>query len=465
MIMSRGFATLEILIALFVVSVTLVAVTLVTLGMPYVLESARAHREALALSSGSLARELSRGAGAFDTLTSSATTTDGTYAHSLSIEIMPGGIMKRLVSRVEWHDSFGKTRSLSLETLASDYENAAGNACPGLPIGDWDSPSVRTSSLTLPPIAGSAFADGMLIAIASTTRANGDPVFFSFMNPEISLETSVRTMDNLASTTVGYLAVAASSRVAYAITAESTCPDASLCARLDSVRIEAESDPEIIDSYPIPPARSVLYQGGQVYVGLRANPAWPELLVFSTDSSGIPDRIGDAEIGFSVNSLVTSPSSLFLATSDNRSGGGAVQSFDRSDIRPGMHAASASALAGAGISQRITRLGHSLYVGRSAPLNSKELYVLAAEDITHESFSRDMDSSITGMAVRGPRAFLLTKTALSVWNMTGTGLTKDEYEYTLPIGTNGTSLSCSSHSIYMGSGGNGHGYVTAFAGS
>ncbi|MGK2912589.1 MAG: hypothetical protein ACSLE1_22750, partial [Sphingobium sp.] len=206
-----------------------------------------------------------------------------------------------------------------------------------------------------------------------------------------------------------------------------------------------------VSGLPLPPARSIAYRDTRLYVGLRSHPSEAELVLFDIADPEHPVRVGSGEVGATVNDIRADDSIAYIATSDNSiSGNRALMAYGIASPGENMPVLSRSRQAGAGISQHLALSGTTLYLGRSSPLNSKELYLFDRNDIVHERAARDTDSSVAGILIRGAHALVLTRTRLERWDIGNPNDPEPSAEpLPLPRGMSGSALACSGRSIYI----------------
>ncbi len=452
----RGFLTLEILIAVMLATSMLIAITLVALGMPHVLQSAREHRVALAYASAGLERAQALGVSDFGAVAAVASSTEDGYETALIVETLPDGAEKRVASSVVWTDDWGERKSILLPALVGDYQHPPDTACNAVSTGDWARPSVESihTASPLPPLAGAAAARTRLVAFASTTSATLDPTLFVF--PLVSGEVSgaaVGTFDNATSTTDGFAAVAASGTYAYAaFAANKKCSSAAAaCSQLQVLDLSDAGHPVQVGSLWLgsAKARSIFYRNNTVYLGLEVDASREEFLIIDVRDRTRPVIVGSAEIGYTVNAVSADGSRVYVATTDNRTNGKALMAFDIA--HPSMHLSpiATSFQAGAGYAERLALSGSFLYLGRSALSSSKEFMVFNTNDISTALNANDTSASVEDIGVQGTLAFVLTKTDLELWDVADPNAAKRQASLPLASGESGTGFTCTGSLFYL----------------
>ena len=455
--MTRGFSLIEILISLTVLTTTLIAVSLLVLGAPDVLANAVLHREAGYMAQQGFLKNMARGPEGFLDIA----TYDGTnnvFNTGVLVETVGDGSVKYVRSRISWNTIWDIPQTLVMDGYVTDYMNADQYACsPFLRRRAGSEPTLEPfTTFPLPHIASLAANRTHVVVSASSTSGFSDPALFVF-DTKNSTETPL-SFDTATSTKIGYGAVAVHGDYIYALSAHA-CPIGVPCAALDVLLLQ-DTGIVRVHSLPLPPTRSITYAHGYLFVGLRALSMNPEFLVFTLENPELPVQVGSAEIGSTVNDIVSNGSTVYIATADNSiAGDRAVMAFPMSSLNASIQASMRARPPGAGISQTLALSGEVLYVGRSAPLNSKELYLLSATNLGEELSSRDIDSSVYGIVVQGMQAYVLTKTHLERWNIENTGDIARHSTYILPQGTTGGAVVCGGSSLFLAANDSSAGHV------
>lgn len=451
--MTRGFSLLELLIALSIAATTLIAATMITLGMPGVIANTRLHADAERLARSGFAREMARGPEGYAHMSTIATTSTDVYDHAVYKDMVGDGSTRRIKSDVLWHSLEGSARSFSITGIVTDYRNAADYVCSPLLLGSWSAPSRQEfTAHPLPPLSSLAASRAYVIAAASTTAGITDPALFVFepSGPDSGLALT-GTFDPATTSRIGYVDIAISGTTAYALTAQSSCgTNEPLCARLDILSL-APVPIRRLASIPLPVASTVTAHGGRVYLGLEKDDG-PEMIVIDVLQPDTPARIGDAEIGRKVNDILVSNGTIYVATAENKaSEAKAVVAFDDSHVSPGMEPTMRTWPGmGGGLSRQLALSNGVLYLGRSYLHGSRGFLALDASRITITHASAEISSNVNGLIVRGFQAFVLTKNALERWDVNDpSSLLPFPEQIPLPVGTTGTALACRGSTLYV----------------
>lgn len=466
--MNRGFSILELLISLTLLSSTLIAMTYLTFSTPYLVADASASRDAAWFASQRILREMARGPEAYARIGSLPDIQRGGTAADLMHISAPDGSSTLLRSSAGWTTSWGDPRAVTFEGILMDYLHASEYVCNPTIVGDWRHPEsepVVALPPDLPRIAALAASRNHIVVAASTTSSADAATLFVLTSAESSVpEQMLGTYDNATTSKGGFVAVALSSDYAYALTVDSPCTGGT-CSSLEILSLTG-GPISLIASLPLPPARTVTYHAGRLYIGLKNNPTGEEFLIMDVSNPRLPVRIGRAEIGHTVNDVRTDGRSAYLATTDNTTAGGkAVMVFDVSDPASGMTVSTTSRQTGAGIAQRLLLSGTRLLVGRSSPLHSKEFYVYDTTDLKRGLLAYDTESSIVGMATKGFLVFLLTHTYLEILYMDNAHAPQSTGIIRLAPGFSGTSLACVGNRLYMAKNDSAHGTLITLTGS
>lgn len=463
--MMRGFSTLEILIALMVMSMTLIAVTLVSFGMPGVVASAGDHRQALALAQAMLEREYARGDDGFALTVSVASTSEGSFTSSLAVELLADGLEKRLTARTSWQDLWGTFHVVSLAGLVTDYAHAAGaSPCNPLPSGDWEHPVSSAYVGTLPPITALAATHDFLVAATSATASVADPTLFLIPLENSAMGSSyASTFDPATSTKAGFVALAAHGDLIFAGSNGACTSGQESCAQIQVIDARDRSVLTRISSFTPGPIRSLAYAGGRLYAGLESSAAAEEFLVLDVSDPAHMRAIASAEIGRSVNDIAIGRDAAYIATTDNRAGGKAVQKFPLNALSMHMSPVTVSAQQGGGFAERLAYAGSVLYLGRSALANSKELYALSLPSLAGVSLA-EMNESVRGLIVRDYLAQVLMPNAFETWNVGAAPAVRVRVLAPEPAHTF-SAMTCSGDNIFVAAITSTNGYLTSYEGS
>lgn len=336
----RGFSTLEILIAFTIVTLTLTAVIMVTVGTQSFSISTWTNHEALALAYAALEdTQAQLQQDFFSASTSSSTQAVGAITYTTQVVMHDiTECKKEATSSVVWSDD-ARLQRTELTTFFSDSAGivALGGDCDAdAPVGNW-----RTLSGTLggDGSSGATHVDmrGSVayISAASTSAALPDLLLYTY-DPTLKIFTPHASL-NLTS---GFADLDAAQGYVYAANAETS----NQLQVINVSNIDAPSPvafvslPNMTSGMACPGSstcsagRSIYYYGGRVYVGtsylanLGSVPATKnnEFHVFCVSDSSVascspttPVWLGSVNINHNVNDIVVRGHYAYLATSDD----------------------------------------------------------------------------------------------------------------------------------------------------
>jgi hypothetical protein len=148
----KGFSTLEIMIALVLMTLVIVASVQVALVIPLALTQSQEKLTATKIASAQLQKEFLLGLTSFSSITPIATTSLSSgysmYAKSLTSELLSDGVTKQLTSIVSWLNAEGIIQYVIFYGLITDFDHPYPTLCPDIVSGDWLHPTVI--SITMP---------------------------------------------------------------------------------------------------------------------------------------------------------------------------------------------------------------------------------------------------------------------------------------------------------------------------
>jgi Tfp pilus assembly protein PilV len=201
-----GFATLEVLLAMTILVLTLASVTLTTYGSQSMQMDAETGTEALhrAQDGLELMQTLSRKDFHLVVPTSSDETIGNLTYHrvvSVTPTTAPDYATKEITSTVTWIGEHNRPQHVSLSALVTNFDHAAGgDTCDSVPSGNWALPVV-VNSASADMVSLIATSSGAINAITSLDAYKGklyvtvngalyktDPRFFVFDIPKLKTD-------------------------------------------------------------------------------------------------------------------------------------------------------------------------------------------------------------------------------------------------------------------------------------
>ncbi len=477
----RAFLILELLLAMGVMSMTLTAVSLVTFGLPFMVQNAELRAGALIL-----ARSLMENA------TPLASTTDRAYVKSLTLFDAEDEDFLEIRALVSWVNTFGVPQSLLLSQSMSTLTHSS--ACDPFISGDWNHP-VLLGTYAVPgtisdiTVASSTF----LVTLASTSTATASTLRTYDIRDTNTLHL-VEMFDNASTSRIGFSSVTTGENgivfAGNAFTSGSavTCSDQVSCAqvhifkhtgqssyvRTGTLILSTSTPPLAVNSNGQPaPTQTLTYYQQCLYVGLQKTANGSEFnIIDARDPTHLVWRSG-YQVGRTINSIIVRGSHAFLSTDDPS------REFIILDIHDPDHpvfAGSFDAPGSTSFGYGAVSTVHEPYVrfGRSYVSNAAEFEILDIQDLAHIKEIQRKDTgtvrdpeSVRGMLTQDALTYVLLTHRLEFLHTRDPGkLTPYAEPYTLPIGSEGVSLSCRNNLIYVGRNSeNGFGYIDILTGS
>lgn len=445
----RGFSTIEIVIALGILSTTLAAVVMVSFGSQALLEEGEMNAEALQKAQEVLEQEAANARKDFKLVHTIAATQDGAYQTSATVSMWPGDpyTTKRIEAIASWQDERSVSHSVTLTQLVSDFSDPTtlDTSEPSL-SGDWthprstdrifasgdllssSAPSGYTFSTTNTIGAIDAYHGMLYVATAATASAHSDSLFiFDISNP---IDPRYRgSIDNNSASTKGMNAVAGVGGYAYAANAFGsnfkTCKIGANCAQLQifdvtdptsiaspiNFLIPTSSPPYVYGTGGQAAGKTLFYADGYLYVGLTKTAHGPEFNIIDVHDPHNPHWLGGYQVGNSINQIYVRNGFAYLASDDKSRELLVLDVHDPSAPTP-VSFFDPSGTLGYETGQSMYLIGDTVYLGMGAAGGFPELYVL---DIAHPTApastgSRVIGSTILGMFADNKLAYLLAST-------------------------------------------------------
>lgn len=455
----RGFSTLEILLAMSIVIVSMCSIALLVFGEEdSVIHDDQAAR-AQSLLEDTLTQEGHLATQDFDLLVD-ATSTQGTYTIAVSAPLQADYLTKNVTIRVSWADPYHNSHHVETSTLMTNYTaEDGGNTCDSTLRGNWQQPLVHTYA-TIPntSLSGIDVYHGKAYVTGDTTNNKTDSTFFVYDTARDDDLTA--SFDDATSTKYGLTAVYATDHMIYALSVHS--PDlwmvhphtyATSTYRMEGVASDTGG-------------KSLIYKDNLLYAGLEKTEGG-ELHVIDVHDVSHPEETLHRDFGTSVNALKMYASSLLVAVSDTPS----QQRFfilDPTNLSTQDSFSEGDAMGGnGGYGKSFATFGHWLFFGRTS---SSNLY----SDTWPELYSFDPVSQglapqasvllgptvgVNAILVRYPLVFLLTsKSELQMYTISGP--TSLNLYATTSIPGNGVAMDCEGNTLYVVSNKDGNGYIS-----
>ncbi len=501
--MRNGFSLIELILAFAILVSAIVAAAQVAYGLPRILQNAYLEAEASRAAKALLDRAIILGRNDFNAPTSSGTSTKDGIDSSSWIESLDDSA-EYAISTSHWHDLEGMLQSVSFRTLITNYTDNSNHPCQPFVSGDWAHPRILHSYRIAPgdllptvipngqyQVSSLAIQGSQLAVGIGTTAHATDPTLFFFRvtDPDQAPE-FLQSFDNTPLSTIGFTALAAGDDNVYAAngfenTAMANCAYSVLhCRQLQVFSVQGNS-PIRAASYQVPTTSptlaitssgaiaagtAVAYKAGLVYLGLAKTAGGQEFQIIDIRNLDVPKRVGGVSVGRSINSILISSTTAYIATDANNTGGKAIIAEDvRDPERPAE--LFSHAFPGAGYVHALATIKKYLYSGRSyANGTSEEFTVLDKNNALTRTGGIDLGTSAAHRSVKAIIArdfltFILTDDRLQAWNMQDAAHPTLYGSLLLPHGA-ATAMACRLNTFYIGSvDTDGNGYVTVITSS
>lgn len=416
---SRGFSTIELMIALAILTLTMGAVVVVSFGTQTFLVSSQIDAEAMNEAQRLLEQEQAEGRKDFNLVNSTATTTDSTgfYSEAVYVRIVNDASLSYLTKEVKaviaWRNVRGATSTLELTTLISNFDTPVGNStCESTLTGDWAHPAIEStidfSSLGGVPAGTYTISDvdayrGKLYVTASKTSVATDPTFFIFDITNTASPTLLAKIDNEVSggtVTAGLNAVRVSEDPTtgkrYAYTANANPANYATCnpvtktncgeigvidvstplssgwsPRMTNLMFASSSVPSVTGTWS---GNSLYYRNGYLFVGLaKAGGTGPEFhmvdvhlpsAMISAPLSGshiASTTVGSFTVAHDVNAIAMRGTYAYLTTPDTQE----LKVLDLTNPTTPSLVSGYDAASGSGNGKSLYLIGNTLYLGKT----------------------------------------------------------------------------------------------------
>lgn len=403
-----GQSTLELIIALAIIAMTMSAIIALFFGGQSLLVDTRNAHEGGYRARQALEEARSLARTDFSALQSTSTTIDG---YTIETIVEPIGVtIKKVTSRTSWQTDPIRVQTLELVAYLTDWRNVLPPIDPddsggGGLLGDWKNPQTLLS-ITITPGGNQATDVDVIGSYAYVTSEHSSSGSSDFWIIDVSSPTTTkpnRVMSSL-NTGPGLQAIDATAGHAFVANLDTT-------RQLQIINIANPAAPFLIASSTMPGVSgpnakgvSVFYAPPYVLVGL-GQATGPELHVVDVGILGTfsnPVHVGSLEIGSAVNKIITSQdkTKAYLATSDqneelkiislvNPSAPQKVEGFN---------------MAGTSPANTIYHMNDVLYVGRSSPASTLSAFQISGNTL---SFMGDlnMGGAVNDIAIRDCLAF------------------------------------------------------------
>ena len=512
--LARGSSTLEILIAMAVLTLALTAMILVFSSNQAVAVDTQTSDEALGYAEAQL--EAARAAAGQDFALvnpKTASVTSGPLTFSENLDVTQFDLFhKQATSTVSWQIG-GHSYSVVLSTLFTNPSAIhGGNTCGSVLSGDWTHPIMHSYALGADilndtssgfPVTSIQTFDKKLYATVDNTNGNNYDTFFILDIHDPANKPSVlKRLDN-APVGRGLNAVAVDgSNYAYVANAYDAnffaCRQANNCAQLQVIRVADPASASVVTNFKLPTStppyvyatggsdeavgKSIAYDGHYVYLGLSTTGSHgngPGFHIIDVSNPLSPQWVGSWPVaspnfgnsGAPINSIVIRGHYAYLAHPKGLTGAPneELTVVDISNPKNPQRVAgfdSATGIGGNG--KAVSIIGPTLYFGRTAtningqPDVKPEFFILNDYNPTSipaaplGSLSASTSESVNGLIIRDYLAFLIESDKLQTWRIdVPAHLSQYASDLILPPGQGGgqqgTASDCEGNYLFIGS--------------
>ncbi len=466
----KGFITLEVVIALTILTLMLSATTLISFSNLSVLSDGKTDREVRGIIDELLAKARASLAYDFKQSVSIAEGSNGIYTTNLDVKTVDYFI-KKLTATVSWTSGFGRTLQISQTEIVTDYLNTTGgDSCDGEVIGDWASPLVVNNITDLATLIGSStgtypvtdidvYRDRLYVTTNNSSR--NQETFFIFDVTDLAHPSLISKLDNdlVNNTGIKALFVYGDKYETYAYVANSS---SFTKGQLQIIKV-SDSVPSVISTYKIPTSivagssnqgngNSIFYKEGYVYLGLTKTVAGPEFNIIDVHDPFTPIWIGGYAVGNGVNDLFIKDGFAYLVTANDQE----LITLDVSNPANPVRVGGFDAPDSVGTGKSLYVVGDTIYLGRTATASHPELYLLDNSNpntIPAPLGTREIGSSVNGIIARGDLLLLTTTSGqVQILDIASTSsITNKTPPLILPNSGSGVGLDCERNEIFVAS--------------
>ena len=488
----RGFSILELMLALMILTATVSAVVLITIGLPITLADGNLRAQAIQIANTQLQKEYILGLTSFSSVSSIGSSSENSYTRSLTVTTKDGGMSKLLSSMVSWIDPKGKNQYVALTGRITDFN--ATNFCNPVLLGDWMHPHSFIQPFASHPFQTLVANSSLLVAAAINTPQKTDATISLFSLASSTNPVLVGEIDTATSTRAGFAALAIHNSLVFGASANAanfaTCVSGPACSQLQIIDISSTTHPSVIQNLQLAASsgpyatgsggqsagKSIFYANGIIYLGLQKTgvPNGHEFNIINVENPYTPIWLGGYSVGRTINQIRIVNGFAYLATDNPAKELLVLDVHDPAHITL-VTSYDAPGNSAFGFGEALDTASTTLIFGRSYILNEPEftLFDISSATSPHllgtEPIASSTDS-ILSLTLRSFLAFVLTSSAVEFWNIANTSIPSPyAIPYMLPgtspvVGTNG--LACSGNALFVASSdSNNTGYITTITSS
>lgn len=415
-----GQSTLEILIALMVITISISAVILVSFENQSLSIDTQHNNQTLYLAKENLEKTRAEARQNFNAIASTSTI-DGIYLKEIIVENLDT-YKKKVISRISWQTEPLRPQKIELVTILTDWKNAVppdlGDSGGSGVSGDWKNPKTL-GSIDLGPGNSATDLDviNKIVYLTAEASAAAKPDFFIIdatdsQNP--SIVSSLNTGPSLN-------AIDASGNYAYAANKDTN-------AQFQIIDISNRANPTLVSSLKLPGVsgsnavgQSIFYADSKVYVGTK-KATGPEFHIIDVSSPDNPTALGSFEVNGAVNMIYVKNNIAYIAFGGDNYELKILDVNDPANIKE-LYKYDAPGDSEDGKSVYV--VANKLYLGRTMGGNHEDHHEFHILDVSSSTSpqnlgSKDLTTDLNDIKVRDNLAFLATNDAnkeFQVWNI------------------------------------------------
>jgi Tfp pilus assembly protein PilV len=337
----KGFSTLEILIAMFLLVLMLTAVVTLSFGNQAMIADSRSNAEALNIAQGLLEKAQADSRKDFNLVNPlAATTTADNFTYRVDVA-QQDNFTKLVTAAVEFPEDSSRHGNILLSTLVTNFNNAVGGDTGNsvlLPdAAHWDVPEQKNifsdfSSLTgvadnYPVTDVDAYRGKLYVTVGKTSAATTSTFFIFNINdndPDDPKLEALGNVDNDPSRLTGLNAVAVAEDPSTGITYAYVASASNINKQLQIIDVSA-NPPQVVKSVEVvgdAHGNSLFYKNGYIYLGLKAASGTSEFSIIDVHKPLLAGEVGHwpvaGGLGHDINSIYVKGNYAYLATADDR---------------------------------------------------------------------------------------------------------------------------------------------------
>jgi hypothetical protein len=469
----KGFATLEVVIAISIIALAISGSILVSFLNQSITIDSQSSRQALNIAKELLEAEENKSRLDFTSLKNISPQTFGIYEKSISI-ISPTStdrfFSKTIKATVTWKNEILRPQKIELYKRITNFNRDSDDTCNSYLTGNWSNPNmvsynfknlIGVSSGIYPITSIDAFMSKLYVT-TSNSSANQKTLFvFDISNPTNPI--LISGIDNDPNNPgPNDIVVTSSSAGNFAFLASGS---SFFRGQLQIVNLD--TIPFTFTNYKIPTSivptaglgKSIYYKDGFVYLGLTSSPGGDEFNIIDVHTPNSPIWVGGVGLNnHGVNDLFVKDQFTFIARPTDNSD--LIQEeltlIDSTNSSIPFRSGGYNAPDNQGHGKSLDIVKDKIYLGRTVTSVNSEFVILDNSNPTSGNFpliaSKEISSSVNALKIRDYVAFLLTNTQFLILNISDlSNITQLATPIALPSSSSGIAMDCEDNYFYIGS--------------